>query len=186
MSKKNNKDNKKAINKQLEAITAQNPVVQLRSKYEQFSDETTDEKDIKAESNAETKAEINPSKPETSAELTGTESEVIADETIKTESNVVKNDEEVAELSSPASSQTEKDEQPIEATLNEMMDFTEKEQVFRGFYLDNDIVQVIDALADRKKKSKGFKSEFVNNILRSVFEQYDLFKIIKKKPQKRK
>lgn len=63
----------------------------------------------------------------------------------------------------------------LDSTLNNIISKdNEKKQLFRGFYLDEDVVNVIDKLS--KGKKKGFKSILVNGIVRAVLEDYGYLK----------
>lgn len=87
-------------------------------------------------------------------------------------------DKEVERVNEVAETPEEKRKHAsLESTIdNILFNEDEQEKVFRGFYLDEDVVKTIDKLASKKKKQKGFKSDLVNGILRSVLEDYGYLK----------
>lgn len=65
----------------------------------------------------------------------------------------------------------------LRETMNDLTNFDdEPEKVFRGFYFDKDVIDALNNIAEKKKNKKGFKSEFINGIVRSVFEDYGFIK----------
>ncbi|MBA2176870.1 hypothetical protein H0266_18480 [Halobacillus locisalis] len=53
-------------------------------------------------------------------------------------------------------------------------DEKKNEKIFCGFHLEKEVAQTLDKLSKQRKQKKGFKSKYVNDLLKAVFENEGL------------
>ncbi|MBU8908244.1 hypothetical protein [Desertibacillus haloalkaliphilus] len=96
-------------------------------------------------------------------------SNIDIDNNINNDSNInIKNDSDIntdnnSNINNNIDSNTDNDSSDAIDDLFEKKD----EPIFRGFYLDKDVVKVLDKVS--KRGSKGIKSQLVNEALRKIF-----------------
>lgn len=87
----------------------------------------------------------------------------------KDESNI-ENENDVEVTGQTLEEATEPEEPSLKEVIKEM-DSGNKDSDYRGYYIDNDLIKVLDRIQGRKKGRKGIKSYIVNAALRRYLKE---------------